>query len=240
MESPSGKPMQSQYPNASFGQWWKYLSGKFKVYLKKCGIKQELTVPHTPQQNGVAERLNRTLLDSVRTMLKHKNCEKMWWAEAVSTACYIKNRVTRSGIPNNIAPHEIWYGRKPNIAHLRIFGSKCWYVIPKMQTRKLDDGSCEAMMIGWVFHAPKGYKLLDAKLKRMVVLRDAIFAEAPGISNNISDAVLEEGLGINSSVRGFSGTNFVKNGEKEDTISTQVNKIIKDSDQIARETGGSC
>jgi transposase InsO family protein len=85
-----------------------YLSGEFRIYLEKYGIKQELTVPHTPQQNEVAERLNRTLLDSTRTMLKHVNCEKMWWAEAVSTACYIKNRVTTSGLPNKITPHEIW------------------------------------------------------------------------------------------------------------------------------------
>jgi hypothetical protein len=126
-----------------------YLSDEFKVHLEKCRIKQELTVPHTPQQNGVAERLNRTLLDSVRTMLKHANCEKLWWAEATSTACYIKNRVTTSGLPSNTTPHEIWYGRKPNIAHLRIFGSKCWYVIPKTQMRKLDDRSHEAMMVGY-------------------------------------------------------------------------------------------
>jgi transposase InsO family protein len=139
-----------------------YLSGEFKIYLEDYGIKQELTVPYTPQQNGVAERLKRTLLDSTRTMLKHVNCEEVWCAEAVSTACYIKNHVTTSGIPNNITRHEIWYGRKPNISYLRIFGSRCWYVIPKTQTRKLDDRSCEAMMVG--YSTPqKGYKLWDAK-----------------------------------------------------------------------------
>jgi hypothetical protein len=107
-----------------------YMSGEFKVYLEKCGIKQELTVLYTPQQNEVAERLNRTLLDSVRTILQHRNCKKMWWAEAVSTSCYIKNRVTMSGI-----------------AHPRVFRSKCWYVNAKTPAQKLADQSCEAMMI---------------------------------------------------------------------------------------------
>jgi hypothetical protein len=101
-----------------------------------------------------------------------------------------ENRVTSSGIPNNIT-HEIWYGRKPNIAHLRIFGSKCWYVIPKTQTRKLDDRSSEAMMIG--YSTPqKGYKLWHAKLKRLVVSRDVTLAEVPGVSINISDDVWEK------------------------------------------------
>jgi transposase InsO family protein len=101
-----------------------YLSSRFNMHLDQCGIRHQLTVPHTPEQNGVAERLNRTLLDSVRSMLKHLDVDKRWWAEAVSTACYMKNRVTTSGLPDKTTPHEIWNGARPNVSHLRVFGSK--------------------------------------------------------------------------------------------------------------------
>jgi transposase InsO family protein len=74
------------------------------------GITHQLTVPYTPQQNGTAERLNRTLLNSKRSMLKQMNCDKIFWAEAVTTACYIKNRVTIAGLPktNNSARNMDW------------------------------------------------------------------------------------------------------------------------------------
>jgi hypothetical protein len=83
-----------------------YLSCALKDHLTEHGITRQLTVPYTPQQNGTAERLNRTLLNSTRSMLKHMNCEKIFWAEAVNSACYIKNRVTTTGLPNNTTPHE--------------------------------------------------------------------------------------------------------------------------------------
>jgi GAG-pre-integrase domain len=102
-------------------------------------ITHQLTVPYTPQQNGTAERLNRMLLNSTRSMLKHMNCENIFWAEAVTTACYIKNRVTTAGLPNNTTPHEICTGKKPDVGHLRVFGSKCWYTVPKESVKKLDD-----------------------------------------------------------------------------------------------------
>jgi transposase InsO family protein len=108
------------------------------------GITHQLTVPYTPQQNGAAERLSRTLLNSTRSMLKQMNCDKIFWTEAVTTASYIKNRVTTSGLPNNTTPHEIWIGKKPDVGHLRVLGSKCWYTIPKENIKKLDDRTSEA------------------------------------------------------------------------------------------------
>jgi transposase InsO family protein len=75
------------------------MSTEFSKHLEQSGIRHELSVPYTPQQNGGAERLNRTLLKSVRTMLKHMDCETKWWAEAVTMACYVKNPVTTVGLP---------------------------------------------------------------------------------------------------------------------------------------------
>jgi transposase InsO family protein len=92
-----------------------YLSRSFKDHLVVHGITHQLTVPYTPQQNGAAEGLNRTLLNSTRSMLKHINCDKIFCAEAVTTACYIKNRVTTSLPPDfPTIPLHTKYGLERN------------------------------------------------------------------------------------------------------------------------------
>eukprot|EP00171_Calliarthron_tuberculosum_P001057 IDg1057t1 len=98
-----------------------YLSNEFKTYLITNGIKHQLTVAYTPQQNGVAERMNRTLLNLARSMLHHKGIDKKFWAEAISTAVYIRNRVTSRALPSNTTPHHIWHNSVPNVSHLRVF-----------------------------------------------------------------------------------------------------------------------
>ena len=82
-----------------------YISAEFKTYLDDNGISQQLTVAHTPQQNGVAERMNRTLKDLMRAMMLHKSLPEDLWAEAISTAAHIRNRVTSQGLPPNTTPY---------------------------------------------------------------------------------------------------------------------------------------
>ncbi len=135
-----------------------YLSNEFRAYLAENGIHHQLTVAYTPQQNGVAERMNRTLMNLVRSMLHDKNIEKRFWAEALSTADYVRNRVTSRGIPRNITPHHIWMGCAPNLEHLRTFKSRCWYVLPRHKVKNLDARAREAMLIGYS-SARKAYKL---------------------------------------------------------------------------------
>ena len=153
-----------------------YLSNNFKQYLKDNGIHQELTVAHTLQQNGVAERMNRTLFDLVRSMLHHKSIEKRFWAEALATAVYTRNRVTSRALPDNITPHHIWHGKTPDLSHMRVFGSKCWYIVPKKKVKKLDTRAREAVMMGYSKQS-KGYKLWDIESEKFVISRDVKFDE---------------------------------------------------------------
>jgi len=94
-----------------------YTSSEFADFLTKEGIKQELTTPHTPQLNGTAERLNRTLIEGVHTMLADSKLPHMFWAEALSTCVYLRNRSPTKSL-NRITPYEAWYGVKPNVASL--------------------------------------------------------------------------------------------------------------------------
>ena len=107
-----------------------YLSGEFKTYLKSKGIRHELTVPHTPEQNGVAERMNRTLMETAPSMIAHAGLSDKYCTEAVATATYIQNRTPTTAVKNNTTPHEQWYERKPNIGHLKVFGCIAYAHIP--------------------------------------------------------------------------------------------------------------
>ena len=81
-----------------------YMSKEFQEYLAVKGIEHQLTVPYSPQQNRVAERLNRTLMESARAMLSHSNLPNKFWAEAVATAAYLRNRVTTSANEEQCTP----------------------------------------------------------------------------------------------------------------------------------------
>ena len=94
-----------------------YTSTKFETYQKSEGIRHELTVPKTPEQNGVAERLNRTLVEMSRSMLIDAKLPKAFWAEAVSTAVYLKNRSPSKSL-DNMTPYEAWHGSKPVASNL--------------------------------------------------------------------------------------------------------------------------
>jgi len=127
-----------------------YLSNAMKQFFEDRGILHRLTAPGNPFQNGVAERMNRTLLELVRSMLHDKNVPKEFWAEALQVACHVRNRVTTRGLSSSTTPFEVMFGSKPNLSYLRVFGSRCWYTLQGEKTNKLDARANEAMLIGYV------------------------------------------------------------------------------------------
>lgn len=147
-----------------------YTSIAFVKYCEEQGIRKFLTAPYTPQQNGVAERKNRTILDMVRSMLKSKKMPKEFWAEAVKCAIYVQNRCPHAKLKNQ-TPQEAWNGKKPTVSHLKVFGSVAYAHIPDQQRTKLEDKSKKYIFIGYD-EKTKGYKLLDPTSKKVTVSRD--------------------------------------------------------------------
>jgi len=125
---------------------------KFDKFCSKFGIKHNFSAPRTPQQNGVVERKNRSLEELARTLLNETNLPKYFWADTVSTTCYVLNRVLIRPILKK-TPYELFKGRKPNISHLKVFGCKCFILNnEKDNLGKFDSKADEGIFLGYSLH----------------------------------------------------------------------------------------
>lgn len=113
-----------------------FISSEFKSYCDQHGIKRHLTAPYTPQQNGVVERRNRTLLEMTRSILKAMKVPNYMWGEAIRHSTYVINRVPTRALKNQ-TPYECLKNKKPSIGHRRVFG--CLAHIETEHLKKLDD-----------------------------------------------------------------------------------------------------
>ncbi|KAI0499987.1 hypothetical protein KFK09_018195 [Dendrobium nobile] len=152
-----------------------FTSHEFTDFLQLHGIQRQLTCPHTPEQNGVAERKNRHLLNLARTMLHAANLAALLWAEAVSTANYLVNRLPCSSIAHQIPFHSL-HGHPPTYTHLRTFGCQYFPWLRPYTANKLSPRSTECTFIGYSpFH--KGYKCLDPLSNKIYISRHVTFNE---------------------------------------------------------------
>ena len=106
-----------------------YLNREFKRCHSEAGIQHIVSPPYTPSQNGLAERMNRTIIENARCILEYSQLGKEFWGCAVLTAGHVHNRLP-SRSHNNISPLEHWTGKLPEIGHLRVFGATPWVHIP--------------------------------------------------------------------------------------------------------------
>jgi transposase InsO family protein len=114
-----------------------FISHAFSDFLQSSGIQHQTTVAYKPQQNGVAERVNGILVERAKAMLHGAGMSRRFWAEAVATAAYLRNRGPTRAL-NNLTPQEAWSGRKPHVKHVRTFGCEAWALIPKEKRTKLN------------------------------------------------------------------------------------------------------
>lgn len=152
-----------------------FTSNEFNDFCKENGIKRQLTAAYTPQQNGVAERKNRTVMNMVRSLLSEKGVPKIFWPEAVNWSFYVLNRSPTSSVPD-LTPEEAWSGIKPSVAHFRVFGSVAHAHVPDARRTKLEDKSRTCVLLG-VSEESKAYRLYDPILKKVVISRDVVFEE---------------------------------------------------------------
>jgi transposase InsO family protein len=182
-----------------------YVNDVLGSYFKTKGIVHQTTVPYTPEQNGAAERLNRTIVERIRAMLADAQLPKELWAEAAVTANYIIVRSPVSG--KDKTPWELFSKQQPDVNHMRVFGARAFAHVPKEKRSKLDSVSRRGVMVGYAPHS-KGYRiLLDSGC--IVTSRNVIFDETCAAQ---SKEPAETELNPNEDQQDKSATNTVPAG----------------------------
>nr|AAV88069.1 hypothetical retrotransposon [Ipomoea batatas] len=149
--------------------------GPFDEYCRRYGIRHQKTPPKIPQLNGLAERMNRTIMERVRCMLDDAKLPSSFWAEAVSTAVHVINLSPVIALKNEV-PDKVWCGKDVSYDHLRVFGCKAFVHVPRDERSKLDSKTRQCIFIGYGFDE-FGYRLYDPVEKKLVRSRDVVFFE---------------------------------------------------------------
>ena len=152
-----------------------YRNAKMDNFCRQKMIKQEFTVPYNPEQNGMAERMNRTLVEMTRCMLSEAKMSRIYWCEAMMTAVDIRNILPSASNPSS-SPFQLIFKRKPRIEHMRVFGSRCYAHVAKTTRGKLDDSGSRCRFLGYA-KQHKAYRLLNVKTGGIVISRSVIFDE---------------------------------------------------------------
>ncbi|GMP36789.1 hypothetical protein CsSME_00008798 [Camellia sinensis var. sinensis] len=156
----------------------------FALFLAENGIVANYTMPGTPEQNGVAERRNRTLLDMMRSMMSNSSLPDYLWGEALKTAVHVLNRVPSKAVP--VTPYELWVGRKPNLNYLHVWGCPAEAKIFNPQIKKLDPRTISCYFIGYPERS-KGFRFYcPTHSTRIVETRNAVFLEDENISGSMN------------------------------------------------------
>jgi transposase InsO family protein len=147
-------------------------------YLEEEGIKHEFSAPYTPQQNGVVERKNMTLIDTARTMLGEYKTPERFWSEAMNTACRAINRLYLHCLLKKTS-YELLTGNKPNVSYFRVFGSKRYILVKKGRRSKFAPKVVERFLLGYDSNT-KAYRVFNKSSGLVEVSSDVVFDETNG------------------------------------------------------------
>ncbi|GKB86610.1 retrovirus-related pol polyprotein from transposon TNT 1-94 [Tanacetum coccineum] len=174
--------LQAQVITVRTDRGTEFLNKTLHAYFKEEGIEHQTSTPRTPEQNGVVERRNRTLVEAARTMLSASKLPLSFWAEAVATACYTQNRSIIISTHGKTAYHII-NDRKPSIKHLHIFGCICYITRDGENLDKMKEKGDPCVMVGYSTQS-KGYRVYN---KRTRLIVESIHIKFDEIKEMMSD-----------------------------------------------------
>jgi transposase InsO family protein len=202
-----------------------YLSKNFENFLKEEGISRQLSVEYTPQQNGVAERANRTLVEMARCMMLQGNLPDSLWAEAVNTATYLRNRCATKCL-NGITPFEAWSKRKPYVGFFRTIGSKAIALNKRQKRGKFQPKGDEYVLVGYS-EISKAYRLWKPGTKIVIKARDVKFIEVIKSSPQTTEGIFDlhdPASDPLEEIQDETEQNFTDDEEDEETEEAQANE----------------
>jgi hypothetical protein len=183
-----------------------FRNASFDEFCLEHGIDQQFSAPHVPQQNGVVERKNHTLVEMARMMLDEHKTPRRFWADAISTTCYISNRIFLCSILH-LTLFEFRFGRKPSISHFRPFGCKC-FILKCGNLDKFESRSFDGILLGYTPH-DRSYRVYNIEANTVVESCDVTFDETSlcprGVSECAGDKEMEEIIFVDERLQGVDG-----------------------------------
>jgi len=162
-----------------------YLTNDLKAWNEDKGITSEMTAPYKAQQNGKAERVNRTLMERVRAALLDSGAEEELWAETLASGVHVLNRSPKAGL--DVTPLKALTGRRPNVSGFRVWGSRAWALKPKKEQRKLQPRTDVGRFVGYTVGG-KAYRILTDGTNNVFERRDVLMEEKPAKADSSGDS----------------------------------------------------
>ncbi|SCV70654.1 BQ2448_3416 [Microbotryum intermedium] len=161
-----------------------YCSREFTEFCKARGTRQQYSIPHTPQQNGRAERVNRSIVEGVLALLADAHLPNTFWEEAVAYFVYCKNRCQHSAL-DKATPDFIWQGRRTDASALHPFGCTAWLTVAPKLHSKLDPKAARVLFVGYNL-ASKAFRFYNTNTSKFILGRNATFLDTkfPGLQGN--------------------------------------------------------
>ena len=149
---------------------------EFFNFCEEHGIRMEFSTAKTPQQNGVVERMKRTVQQMARAMLNESGTPATFWGEVAFAAVTILNK-TNVRVNSTQTPHELWYGKTPTVKYFKVFGSKCYIKRTDEKLGKFELRVDDGILLGYSSQS-KGYKCYNKRLGKIVEGIDVVVDEA--------------------------------------------------------------
>lgn len=160
-----------------------YATPELTAFYELAGIQHEPTDPYTPQSNGKAERVNRTLKERVRAAMSEASAEDELWGEALAAAVYVLNRSPHEG--TSVTPWEAFTGKRPDVSGLRVWGSRAWALKTPKEQRRMEPKALVGRFVGYT-RSGKGYRVLLDGSDQVVERRDVVMEETTPTSTCVS------------------------------------------------------
>nr|GEU70316.1 hypothetical protein [Tanacetum cinerariifolium] len=200
----------------------KFVNHAMTEYHERIGIFHQKTVPRTPQQNGVLERWNRTLVEAARTMLIFSKALMFLWAEAVATACYTQNQ-SLIHTRRHKTPFELVHNKKPDLTFFRVFGALCYPTNDSEDLGKLQPTADTGIFVGYA-PSRKGYRIYNKRTRRIM---ETIHIQFDELTEPMAPVHLSTGPAPNLLTPGQISSGLVPNSVPATPYAPPTNKELK-------------
>lgn len=218
-----------------------FISNALMKFLMDHGIAKETSTPYLPQQNGVAERANCTIVEMARSMIHAHKLYKSIWAEAVVNVVYTRNQYPTRAL-ERMTSEEAWTRRKHIVAHMRVFGCLAYAMVPDEKRSKLDAKGIKCLFLGYC-EGTKAYRLMRLQTKKIIKCRHMKFLEdstSMGDDSEICPSERNEGPNVvivdefpkrehNDECKDRVGDNVAQNGGS--TLSDGIDERVGEASQ---------